>query len=71
LNLNTAFGGVIRQSSPSNLIEVFLHDMVVKNINGTWVMLLSYWDGGYVQLNVNDPANPTLIGDTDYASIDP
>ncbi len=71
LNLNTAFGGVIRQSSPTNLIEVFLHDMVVKNINGNWVMLLSYWDGGYVQLNVNDPANPTLIGDTDYASIDP
>jgi hypothetical protein len=71
LNLNTDFGGVIRQSSPSNLIEVFLHDMVVKNINGNWVMLLSYWDGGYVQLNVNDPANPTLIGDTDYASIDP
>ena len=71
LNLNTAFGGTIRQSSPPNLIEVFLHDMVVKNINGNWVMLLSYWDGGYVQLNVNDPANPTLIGDTDYASIDP
>ncbi len=71
LNLNTAFGGAIRQSSPPNLIEVFLHDMVVKNINGNWVMLLSYWDGGYVQLNVNDPANPTLIGDTDYAEIDP
>jgi hypothetical protein len=71
LNLNTAFGGVIRQSTPPNLIEVFLHDMVVKKINGNWTMLLSYWDGGYVQLNVNDPANPTLIGDTDYASIDP
>lgn len=71
LNLNTAFGGAILQSSPSNLTEVFLHDMVVKNIGGNWVMLLSYWDGGYVQLNVNDPANPTLIGDTDYASIDP
>lgn len=71
LNLNTAFGGVIVQSSPSNLTEVFLHDMVVKKIGGNWVMLLSYWDGGYVQLNVNNPASPTLIGDTDYASIDP
>ncbi|MEK7328743.1 MAG: hypothetical protein AAB217_26150, partial [Chloroflexota bacterium] len=71
LNLSTAFGGAILQSSPANLTEVFLHDMVVKNIGGNWVMLLSYWDGGYVQLNVNDPANPTLIGDTDYASIDP
>ncbi len=71
LDLNTAFGGAVVQSSPSNLTEVFLHDMVVKNIGGNWVMLLSYWDGGYVQLNVNDPANPTLIGDTDYAAIDP
>jgi hypothetical protein len=34
-------------------------------------MLLSYWDGGFVQLNVNDPANPTLIGDTDYNNPDP
>ena len=71
LDLNTAFGGVVRQASPANLTEVFLHDMVVKQINGDWVMLLSYWDGGYVQLNVNDPANPTLIGDTDYDAIDP
>ena len=71
LNLNTAFGGVIVQSSPSNLTEVFLHDMVVKKIGANWVMLLSYWDGGYVQLNVNNPASPTLIGDTDYAAIDP
>jgi hypothetical protein len=43
-----------------------LHDMVVKNVNGTWTMLLSYWDGGWVTLNVNDPANPTFIADSDY-----
>ncbi|NKE56642.1 hypothetical protein FXN61_07270 [Lentzea sp. PSKA42] len=53
------------------LTQVFLHDMVVKNIGGHQVMLLSYWDGGYVQLNVDDPANPTLIGDTDYLHPDP
>jgi hypothetical protein len=34
------------------------------------VMLLSYWDGGYVTLNVNDPGNPTYIGDTDFANPD-
>lgn len=61
----------ITQSSPSNLTERFLHDMVVKQIGGNWVMLLSYWDNGFVQLNVNDPANPTLIGDTDYTNPDP
>jgi len=71
LNLNVDFGGAVVQSSPPNLVEVFLHDMVVKNIGGTWTMLLSYWDGGYVQLDVDDPMNPTLIGDTDYAVIDP
>jgi len=53
------------------LTQVFLHDMVVKNINGNFVLLLSYWDAGYVQLNVNNPANPTFIGDTDYTNPDP
>ncbi|MEX2464726.1 MAG: hypothetical protein WD428_02505 [Gaiellaceae bacterium] len=52
-------------------IETFLLDMVVKNIDGTWTMLLSYWDGGYVQLNVDDPTNPTLIGETEFAAVDP
>lgn len=34
-------------------------------------MLASYWDGGYVLLDVTDPANPVFIGDTDFAAIDP
>lgn len=34
-------------------------------------MLLSYWDSGYVTLNVNDPANPVYIGDTDFTNPDP
>ncbi|MBI3167301.1 MAG: hypothetical protein HYZ22_02400 [Chloroflexi bacterium] len=71
LNLSASFPSIRQDASIPNLIEVFLHDMVVKNIDGNWVMLLSYWDGGYVQLNVNDPANPTLIGDTDYTNPDP
>ncbi len=53
------------------LTDSFLHDMVVKNIDGHFIMLLSYWDGGYVQLNVDDPVNPVFLGDTDYAAIDP
>jgi len=48
-----------------------LHDMVVKKIGDDFVMLLSYWDGGYVQLNVNNPAAPTFISDTDYQAVDP
>ena len=49
----------------------FLHDEIVKKIGSDYVMLLSYWDGGYVTLNVNDPANPVYIGDTDFTNPDP
>lgn len=69
LDVDATFAG--RTQTSLGLISVFLHDMVVKNINGHWVLLLSYWDGGYIQLNVDDPAHPTLIGDTDYANPDP
>jgi hypothetical protein len=50
---------------------VFLHDMVVKEIDGVQTMLVSYWDGGYAKLNVDDPANPVFIADTDFAAVDP
>ena len=53
------------------LIDSFLHDMVVKQIEGRWVMLLSYWDGGWVLLDVDDPANPEFIADSDYPEVDP
>jgi hypothetical protein len=49
----------------------FNHDMVVEKIRGTWTMLSSYWDAGYVKLNVNDPANPVFIDDSDFSSPDP
>ena len=50
---------------------VFHHDMVVKEIGGVQTMLSSYWDGGYAKLNVEDPANPVFISDTDFAAFDP
>jgi len=50
---------------------VFLHDMVVKEIDEVQTMLVSYWDGGYAKLNVDDPANPVFISDTDFAEFDP
>ncbi|HEX6235035.1 MAG TPA: hypothetical protein VFZ63_18035 [Jiangellaceae bacterium] len=53
------------------LTDSFLHDMVVKQIDGDWIMLLSYWDGGWVLLNVDDPANPVFIADSDYPAVDP
>jgi hypothetical protein len=50
---------------------VFSHDMIVKHIGGRDVMLMSYWDGGYVTLDVSDPLNPKPLSDTDFAAADP
>ncbi|HEX2063623.1 MAG TPA: PA domain-containing protein, partial [Acidimicrobiales bacterium] len=50
---------------------VFIHDEVVKKIGGKYVGLLSYWDGGYIQVDLTDPANAGYIGDTDYPAVDP
>lgn len=69
-NLAEKFPQIV-QASPANLTEIFLHDMVVKEINGSFYMLLSYWDGGYVVLNVDDPANPTYVSDSDFTNPDP
>jgi hypothetical protein len=59
-----------------DLDEVFLHDMVVKKIGDKQVMLASYWDGGYVQLDVTSgpngiPAKPVVLADSDFAAVDP
>ncbi|HEX6246623.1 MAG TPA: hypothetical protein VFZ64_02015 [Nocardioidaceae bacterium] len=53
------------------LTDSFLHDMVVKEIDGRFIMLLSYWDGGYVLLDVTDPADAEFLGDTEFSDIDP
>jgi len=49
----------------------FFHDVVVKKVRGNYLMLLSYWDAGYIVLNVNDPANPIFVNDTDFSDPDP
>jgi len=67
-DLNALFG----VSQPElGLTDSFLHDMVVKEIGGRFIMLASYWDGGYVQLDVTDPTNPMLLAQSEYAAFDP
>ncbi len=61
----------IRQATPSNLTEVFLHDLVVKQIGERFVMLASYWDGGYVKLDVTNPTAASYLGDSDFTDPDP
>jgi hypothetical protein len=60
----------ITQSRPANLVEVFHHDVVVKQIGRRFVMLVSYWDGGYVQLDVTDPTHARYVSDSDFANPD-
>ena len=63
------FPQIVQNSANGNTI--FHHDMVVKRINGRMTMLNSYWDAGYVQLDVTNPAAPTYIGDTRFPNLDP
>ena len=50
----------------------FLHDMTVKRMpGGRYEMLLSYWDGGWVRLDVDNPRNPKFIDDSDFPRRDP
>jgi hypothetical protein len=51
--------------------NIFLHDFQVKQIDGEWRMMLSYWDVGWVLLDVDEPANPTFLDDYDYLDPDP
>jgi hypothetical protein len=61
----------IKQAAPSNLVEIFLHDMVVKQIAGRQVMLLSYWDAGYVKVDMTNVHAPVYLADTDFTNLDP
>ena len=54
-----------------NFRASFFHDVVVKKIQGHWKMLLSYWDAGYIVLNVDNPAAPVFLNDTDFTDPDP
>jgi RTX calcium-binding nonapeptide repeat (4 copies)/LVIVD repeat len=63
--------GVDIIDNSANGDEIFHHDMIVKEINGIQTMLVSYWDAGYIKLNVEDPANPVIIGDSAFDEEDP
>jgi len=59
------------QITQLGLGEIFLHDMVVKEIGGRQVLLASYWDAGYVQIDVTDPLNIAYLADSDFTTPDP
>lgn len=69
-DLAALFPHILQPELPT-LTEVFFHDVIVKVIEGRHVMLASYWDAGYVALDVSDPRRPLYIGDTDFTNPDP
>ncbi|TDO35148.1 hypothetical protein EV643_12434 [Kribbella sp. VKM Ac-2527] len=59
------------QAPLANGDTVFFHDVQFKRIRGHDFLAVSYWDAGQVLLNVDNPANPAFVGDSDYLSPDP
>jgi hypothetical protein len=48
------------------------HDYdVIQKPDGTWHLMVSYWDAGWVDLDVTDPRNPVFVDDSDYFPCDP
>jgi hypothetical protein len=70
LDLVELFG--VDQHDPSNLTQVFNHDMMVYRKANRYIMNVNYWDGGYVLLDVTNPrpGGVTLIAESDYAELD-
>jgi hypothetical protein len=49
---------------------VFNHDVQFKRIGGHDFLVVSYWDAGQILLNVDNPANPVFITDSNYPEQD-
>jgi hypothetical protein len=50
---------------------IFNHDVWVEIIDGTPTAVVSYWDAGFVTLDVTDPANPVFLDDSTYVDPEP
>ncbi|MEH6451499.1 MAG: PA domain-containing protein [Psychromonas sp.] len=50
---------------------IFNHDVSVEIINGKPTAVVSYWDIGFVTLDVTDPVNPLFLGDSTYVDPEP
>jgi hypothetical protein len=48
---------------------VLNHDMIVKEIGGRDVLLDSYWDAGYLQIDIENPMHPVYNGDSDFGGM--
>lgn len=52
------------------------HDMWLKRMDNDrdgdkeWTLMLSYWDAGWIKMDVSNPANPVYLDDSDYPATD-
>ncbi len=69
LDLKAAPFGVT-QDTARGLTSLFGHAVGVRRVGDRYVMSATYWDGGYVLLDVTDPAKVSLIARTEYAEYD-
>ena len=47
------------------------HDFdVLQFPDDSWHLMVSDWDAGWIDVDVTDPANPTIVGDHDYTPCD-
>lgn len=47
------------------------HDFdVLQFPDGSWHLMVSDWDAGWIDVDVTDPANPVIVGDHDYEACD-
>jgi hypothetical protein len=47
------------------------HDYdVLRFPDGSWHLMVSDWDAGWIDVDVTNPSNPTIVGDFDYAECD-
>jgi hypothetical protein len=47
------------------------HDFdVLRFPNGTWHLMVSDWDAGWVDVNVTNPSRPRIVRESDYAECD-
>ena len=58
----------VNEDPPPNGASPFVHDFVVKKVGNQWLLLASYWDGGYIIIDVTDLENDnvTFLRDTDF-----
>jgi hypothetical protein len=59
------FPQILESPAPNGNL-VLNHDMVVKEVGGRDVLLDSYWDAGYLLIDIENPAKPAYIGDNDF-----